>query len=533
VGSGSEVIAGGGQEEKRPFRFRRGDPRTTAAQRKGGIVSGQVRRARIRGEVGAVLDDLSRESFHHFYTVRLGFSDPSWSTWQIVAKLFDGIPYDQLTLEEQAIYRQISGGRTTVPADLRETWLVCGRGAGKTHFEAAYAAFTASRHYDLKRGERAYIMLVAADQTQAGILFGYIHDLLHGDKDLKSLVTAWRADSLILAHGVVVQVRTGHWKKVRGPIMALFCGDEVSYWYSEETASNPDVAVLRAVRPALLKLRGRPGRMLCVTTPHLQAGATWEVYDQHFGKESPRVLVLHGDTRRFNPTISEEVIAAQVADDPLAAAEYEASWRTDLASFLNPEAILTVTDTGIIERPPEPGLSYVGFVDMSGGSRDSLALGIAHLEDDLAVLDLLRERKPPLDIAGTIEEWAPILNRYGIAAVSGDRYGAQLTVEAWARVGVSYEPYPGTMDASAYYRELIPVVNTRRCRLLDDPTLRLQLSRLIRRARRGGKDQIDHPPGGHDDVAVVAAGALVTALGLETGGRQKLFPSEWFPEEVA
>ena len=38
-----------------------------------------------------------------------------------------------------------------------------------------------------------------------------------------------------------------------------------------------------------------------------------------------------------------------------------------------------------------------------------------------------------------------------------------------------------------------------------------QLSTLERRTGRGGKDSIDHPPGGHDDVANVAAGCLVMA----------------------
>jgi len=376
-------------------------------------------------------------------------------------------------------------------------------------------------------------MLVAADQTQAGILFGYVHDLLHGDDDLKRLVVSWRTDSLALASGVVVQVRAGHWKKVRGPIMAAFFGDEVGFWWSDETASNPDVQVLRAARPALLKLRGRPGKMLCVTTPHMQAGATWEAYDQHYAKEHPRVLVLHGDTRTFNPTMSAEAIEAAVADDPLAAAEYEATWRTDLASFLSPEAIQAVTDSGTLERPPESGLSYVAFADMSGGSKDSLALAIAHLDPDgeTAVLDVVRERKPPLDIAGTIAEWAPLLERFGIASVTGDKYGRQLTEEAWARSGISYEY--AVMDASEVYRTALSPINQRRCRLLDDQTLRLQLSRLIRQARRGGKDLITHPPAGHDDVAVVACGAIVQALGLQAGGRQKLFPAEWFPADKA
>ncbi len=39
--------------------------------------------------------------------------------------------------------------------------------------------------------------------------------------------------------------------------------------------------------------------------------------------------------------------------------------------------------------------------------------------------------------------------------------------------------------------------------------LRAQLLGLERRVARGGKDSIDHGPGGRDDVSNAAAGALV------------------------
>ena len=64
---------------------------------------------------------------------------------------------------------------------------------------------------------------------------------------------------------------------------------------------------------------------------------------------------------------------------------------------------------------------------------------------------------------------------------------------------------------------MLPVLNAGRCELLDLPRLRAQLLGLERRVARGGRDSIDHGPGGHDDVANSAAGALVQAS-IETGG---------------
>ena len=60
-------------------------------------------------------------------------------------------------------------------------------------------------------------------------------------------------------------------------------------------------------------------------------------------------------------------------------------------------------------------------------------------------------------------------------------------------------------------RDLLPLLNSTAADLLEHDKLVTQLISLERRTSRGGKDSIDHPPGGHDDVANAVAGALVVA----------------------
>jgi hypothetical protein len=48
------------------------------------------------------------------------------------------------------------------------------------------------------------------------------------------------------------------------------------------------------------------------------------------------------------------------------------------------------------------------------------------------------------------------------------------------------------------------------------PKIISQLCMLERRTSRGGRDSIDHPPGGHDDVANVIAG-VAAALTADPG----------------
>jgi hypothetical protein len=101
--------------------------------------------------------------------------------------------------------------------------------------------------------------------------------------------------------------------------------------------------------------------------------------------------------------------------------------------------------------------------------------------------------------------------------VTGDRYAGAWPRERFAAYGVRYDPSERTK--SDLYRELIAPINAQRVELLDLPTLRAQLLSLERRVARGGKDSIDHAPGGHDDVANCCAGALVLALPAATGKR--------------
>jgi hypothetical protein len=65
---------------------------------------------------------------------------------------------------------------------------------------------------------------------------------------------------------------------------------------------------------------------------------------------------------------------------------------------------------------------------------------------------------------------------------------------------------------SDIYRDLLPVLNSGRAQLLDHPRLVAQLCGLERRTARGGRESIDHAPGGHDDMANCVAGSLLPAI---------------------
>jgi hypothetical protein len=212
----------------------------------------------------------------------------------------------------------------------------------------------------------------------------------------------------------------------------------------------------------------------------------------------------------MNPTIDQRIIDEALAEDPSAAgAEYLAEFRKDIESFVAREAVESCVIPGRHELPRFSQFRYVGFVDPSGGSQDSMTLAIAHRDEEKGVLDAIREVRPPFNPESVVEEFASLLASYGIFEVYGDRYGGEWPRSVFRKHGIRYEP--NVEPKSDLYRNLLPLINSGRVELLDHPRLIAQLCNLERRTARSGRDSIDHGPNAHDDVANAAAGSLTLA----------------------
>lgn len=226
-------------------------------------------------------------------------------------------------------------------------------------------------------------------------------------------------------------------------------------------------------------------------------------------------MLVQASTQELNPLFDARAIAKAYEDDPAsAAAEYGAQFRSDVESFVSPEAIDACVMRGRREISPIPGCEYLAFVDPSGGSgADSftLAIGRRWVRDarPIAVVDCLRESKLPLSPESIVGEYAALLKTYRVTSVTGDRYAGEWPRDAFKRHGITYDVSP--KPKSDLYRDALAILNSTRVELLDEPRLLAQLAALERRTARGGRDSIDHPPGGHDDVANAVCGFAVIA----------------------
>lgn len=154
--------------------------------------------------------------------------------------------------------------------------------------------------------------------------------------------------------------------------------------------------------------------------------------------------------------------------------------------------------------------TYVAFCDPSGGSSDSMTLAVAHKGlFGWAVLDGYWERRPPFSPDDCVREFSETLKSYGISSVVGDKYAAQWTVERFREHEITYKH--SALTKSEIFTTFVALLNSGKVKLPSDKKLKAQFESLERCSSRTGRDVIEHPPSGHDDVCNAAAGALVLA----------------------
>jgi hypothetical protein len=319
------------------------------------------------------------------------------------------------------------------------------------------------------------------------------------------------SEEVELSNNVIIATLSSDYRSLRGFTGIAAIVDEVAFLSIE--GQKPDTEVVRALRSRLLTTQGP---LICISSPYAKRGMLYEVYKKHYGQNS-NILVWQGHSKLMNPTLSDTMIAEMLAEDATGAfADLGLGFRSDIETFLLREVVENLIVPERFELAPVHGIQYVAFADPSGGSQDSMTLGIAHREGDALVLDLLRESRPPFSPDQVVQQFAETLKQYGLTTVTGDKYGGLWPSERFQVHGIDYQV--SKLSKSDLYRELLPLMNSGQVELLDHERLVNQLINLERRVARGGKDSIDHPRGGRDDLANVCAGALTLLAGKRDAG---------------
>jgi hypothetical protein len=436
------------------------------------------------------------------------FAGSSWDTWRAVIRAMFAKP---MTAAEIELFHSVAE-RDVPLAPVSEAVFIAGRGAGKDSVATSIATniavnFDPSRAR-LRPGEKAVVMLLACDRSQATIAFNYCRGYFEEVPALAKLVRHVGVDSIELCNRVVIEVHTNSYRSVRGRSLLACIMDEVAFWRSEDSAT-PDVETYGAVQPSLGRIKN--SMLILISSAHKRSGLLYAKWKEAYGKNDPHVLVVRGSTLQFNPLFDAKIIERQIASDPaLYRAEYLSEWRDDLSSFISRSLLEAAVDIDVLVRPPKTDTKYFAFADPSGGAHDSFTLAIAHRDKDgSVVLDMLYERHAPFNPSEVVAEIAALLKPYRCSHVTGDKYAAQWVVEAFAKVGITYRH--SEVDRSMIYLDCLPLFTSGRVRLIDSSRLVAQFAGLERRTFPTGKDRVDHGRSGRDDLCNACAGALVLA----------------------
>jgi hypothetical protein len=206
------------------------------------------------------------------------FAGPSWDTWRVIARLYDGDAH-LLTAEQQELARRLIG-RDELPTEPpRELFVGAGRRSGKTRFDALLAVHAAAQDYRdrLAAGEWATVSMHAVDRRQAGVAFGYCRGMVESSAVLSAEVTSVTAEAIEFRHRCRIEVMSSSFRSARGYSIALAVLDEAAYLRSE-TSALPDVELYHALIPALMTLQGR---LVVTSSLHRKTGLMWQKWTQY------------------------------------------------------------------------------------------------------------------------------------------------------------------------------------------------------------------------------------------------------------
>jgi hypothetical protein len=424
-----------------------------------------------------------------------------------------GLP---LSDAQRALAEQCVGGAWRPGVEFREAAFICGRRSGKSDKIAANVAIFEAffRDHKLSPGETGIVLLLAQNMRQAKVVRGYVEGKIRKSPVLQRHVIATRAHELELDNRITIAIHPASFRAIRGLSVVSCVCDEIAFWFTEDTYANPDVEVLKAVRPAMATFPH--GKLLLVSSPYTMNGALWDIWQRR--DADPDTLVWRAPTALMNPTVSASFLAKEQARDPENyRREYEAEFTEAISGFLSAEAIAACVVSDRVELPPHANTTYCAAVD-AAFKGDQFTLAVAHLDRErhVVVVDLLQgwqgSRKEPLKLGEVMPQLKAICERYGVYTVLGDQFGAEPLKDAFQRHSLSYEERTFTNQSKAdIYATLRSRIQDGTIELLDhEPSLR-ELRALELENLPGGGIRIGHPRHGHDDFADAMALAVSEA----------------------
>lgn len=466
---------------------------------------------------------------------------PSSPAWRCLVRSLYGAP---LAADELELWRSLTGRTTPASDGYAELLVVAGRRAGKSETCARLAVFEAlhgGHQIALAPGQVGIIPIISPLREQSLEILNYAKGLA-ALPAVRRHVESTSATSIRFRTGIELRVMTADAVAVSGPTVVAALLDEFAKFPGDD-AAVPDREIIASLRPALAPLRGAPPRRLIgITSAWIDDGIAYETDRDHFGRDASPVLVAHGGTDLFNPSIDARWLARERLriGERVFAREYLGAW-----SAATTDGWFGAIDGAVdpvLRHPPRPGVSYYAAID-AGFSSDAFALAIAHREFDstrngapMTVLDgtwaWRGNSREALVVTDVIARVRDVLREYGVWSVYADQFAFAPLAELFSRAGVWLRQEAWTaQNKLPRFARVRSELSAGLLRLPNDPDLLRELAGIRSTLLRSGVERIS---GRRDDRVHAAVMALAFAMDAEpqwgvAGEHDRVIslPNEW------
>jgi len=289
-----------------------------------------------------------------------------------------GLP---LNGKQLAAAKQCCGSAWQPGVENREAAFICGRRSGKSDKIASnvaiYEAFF--RDHNLSAGETGVVLLLAQNMRQAKVVKNYIEGKIKRSPVLRQHISGVRAQELELDNGIIIAIHPASFRSIRGLSVVCCICDEIAFWWTEDGYANPDVEVIRAVRPAMATFDH--GKLLLVSSPYTMTGVLYDIWRERV--TDPDVLVWRAPTSMMNPTVPAKFLAREQRRDPENyRREYEAEFTEAVSSFLSSDDIERCVVRHRDELPADQDkYHYVATID-AAFKGDRFTMAVVHADPD-------------------------------------------------------------------------------------------------------------------------------------------------------
>jgi hypothetical protein len=441
---------------------------------------------------------------------------------------------------QREILEQIDSGR------FHEIVLVLGRRSGKSLMAAAVAVHDACFR-DLTRYLRPrqarHVVVVAANREQAGIVLGYVRELLTNSPLLKGCIAAETAESIEVRQphtGAPALVKTMPCsaRAGRGLAISTLIADEIGHWL--DATEGPAVAdrVWGSLTPALADFHEH-GRALAISTPWGNSNLLAQLFKRATSGDHADMLAVRAATWQMRPDLQQSYFDRERAKDPeLFRGEFGAEFLASGAAFFDPERLEAAVDEDRFELPPGQITEPVVGLDPSFSADPFgcvvVGRGVGHLEDRaegrpedrrrrFRVAAVRSWRPTPgreLSVEPVLDEIAALCRRYGAHSVVTDQWCSAPVRQGLARRGISAHEKTLTASSKAgVFSDLKSLVYTDSLELYRHEGLLSELKRVEAHYASGSVSiRIPRVAGSHGDMA--CALALAVSAATKRGGGQ-------------